>query len=307
MSNTRIICVTNRAACSTLAVDFLRQIREIAAAKPHMVIVREKDLAVREYELLAEDVLRLCRENDVKCVFHTFAAAAKKLGADGIHLTLADLRKFSETSDFDVIGCSVHSAEEAAEAKALGANYIMAGHIFQTDCKKDVPPRGTAWLEQVCSAVSIPVYELGGITDVNAGACISAGPAGVCVMSAFIRTSSPAALIHGICGLFPFAQNGGDVTFDDLAEVERDCYTLVDVRGENSFRLGSIDDAVNFPFPAAAARLYEIPREKPVLVYCQKGDVSREVTELLTDAGYEAYHLLEGYRGWLIRNITKVV
>lgn len=36
------------------------------------------------------------------------------------------------------IGCSIHSVEEAVEAQKLGASYITAGHIYATDCKKDL-------------------------------------------------------------------------------------------------------------------------------------------------------------------------
>ena len=37
--------------------------------------------------------------------------------------------------------------EEAIEAQKLGATYISAGHIFATDCKKDLPPRGLEFLK----------------------------------------------------------------------------------------------------------------------------------------------------------------
>ena len=38
-----------------------------------------------------------------------------------------------------------------------------AGHIFATDCKKGLPPRGLDFLKNVCDAVEIPVYAIGGI------------------------------------------------------------------------------------------------------------------------------------------------
>lgn len=82
---------------------------------------------------------------------------------------------------------SVHSKEEAISAQELGVSYIMAGHIFKTDCKKDVPPRGLSFLSEICSAVKIPVYAVGGINKENAILCIEAGAAGVCMMSNFMH------------------------------------------------------------------------------------------------------------------------
>lgn len=50
------------------------------------------------------------------------------------------------------------------EAQALGATYLLAGHIFDTSCKPGLPGRGLDFLAQVCAAVPLPVYAIGGIT-----------------------------------------------------------------------------------------------------------------------------------------------
>ena len=61
------------------------------------------------------------------------------------------------------LGISIHSVEEAKEAEQLGASYLTAGHIYATDCKRGLPPRGLGFLKEVCREVSIPVYGIGGI------------------------------------------------------------------------------------------------------------------------------------------------
>ena len=43
---------------------------------------------------------------------------------------------------FNIIGASTHSLEDAKIAEKLGATYITASHIFATDCKKGLEPRG---------------------------------------------------------------------------------------------------------------------------------------------------------------------
>ena len=70
---------------------------------------------------------------------------------------------------FKVIGTSVHSVEDAIKAEQLGATYMTAGHIFATDCKKGLPPRGLDFLKNVCDAVEIPVYAIGGINIASSG------------------------------------------------------------------------------------------------------------------------------------------
>ena len=67
----------------------------------------------------------------------------------------------------------------------MGASYLTAGHIFATDCKKGLTPRGVEFLENVCEAVCLPVYAIGGMKGEIA--CVEEmmthGARGICVMS----------------------------------------------------------------------------------------------------------------------------
>ena len=112
------------------------------------------------------------------------------------------LRKLDhqQRKKLSVLGASCHSAAEASEAEALGCTYITAGHIFNTDCKAGVPGRGTDFLKQICSRVSIPVYAIGGIDPANAAAVREAGAAGICVMSAAMTCADPSALSAALGG-----------------------------------------------------------------------------------------------------------
>lgn len=85
-----------------------------------------------------------------------------------------------------MIGASCHSVEDALEARRLGCTYILAGHIYATDCKKGLPGRGLSFLKQVCDAVSIPVYAIGGINENNIQQTRRAGAKGVCLMSSLM-------------------------------------------------------------------------------------------------------------------------
>lgn len=44
--------------------------------------------------------------------------------------------------------------EDALKAQQLGATYVTAGHIYTTNCKKGLPPRGLEFLGEVCNAVT---------------------------------------------------------------------------------------------------------------------------------------------------------
>lgn len=183
-----ILCITNRKLCKT---DFICHIREIAENHPLGIVLREKDTAEADYRELASRVLSICSETDTLCILHGFHNAAAELGAKAVHLTLDALRKMSDKqkSAFTVIGVSCHSAEEAMEAEKLGCTYIIAGHIFPTDCKKGQPGRGLDFLAEVCAAVCVPVYGIGGIDAENVNFVRDAGASGVCTMSGIMQCS----------------------------------------------------------------------------------------------------------------------
>ena len=83
----------------------------------------------------------------------------------------------------------MHSVEDARRAGQLGASYLIAGHIFATGCKPGIPPRGLAFLQEVCRAASVPVYAIGGISldSEQMQSVLSCGAAGVCIMSGMMR------------------------------------------------------------------------------------------------------------------------
>lgn len=180
-----IICVTNKKLC---ADDFLNRIDEIAKAGVKAVILREKELGEEEYFSLASEVKRICGLRGVRFIPHSFTNIAHKLGCNALHIPLGALKELDEREKtrFDVLGTSVHSVDDALKAQSLGCTYLVAGHIFETDCKKGLAGRGLSFLGEVCKAVDLPVYAIGGINEKNIGSVRNAGACGACVMSSLM-------------------------------------------------------------------------------------------------------------------------
>jgi phage shock protein E len=61
---------------------------------------------------------------------------------------------------------------------------------------------------------------------------------------------------------------------------------VVDVRSPDEFRDGSYPGAVNIPLQTLAARLGELPRDKPVVLYCASGARSGMAARQLKQAGF---------------------
>lgn len=180
------ICITNRHLAEG---NFLERLKLLAGRKDiGKIILREKDLDEKEYEKLARDCYAVCREKGMPFAVNKYIDTAMQLGIQEVQVSMdLFLREREKLQGLSVIGVSVHSVEEAKEAEIGGAGYLIAGHVFPTDCKKGVPARGLSWLTEVCSAVQIPVYGIGGITEENMPLILRAGAAGGCLMSGFMK------------------------------------------------------------------------------------------------------------------------
>ncbi len=163
----KMIAVTNRHLVLENDTDgaYLKQLTYVASLHPKAMVLREKDLTEEKYEELAKAVIRLCEKEGTTLILHRFPEVVEHLGYDKLHLPLEMLKTIGRTDGLTLLGTSIHSVEDAKEAGRLGADYVFAGNIFETDCKKGLPGRGLEFLENVCKAVNIPVYAIGGISE----------------------------------------------------------------------------------------------------------------------------------------------
>lgn len=189
-SESGLICVTNRTLCCD---SFLERLEQIAAAHPKRIILREKELPALELKALWEQCVERCSRYDVPLTVNS--PWASSLGTDNLHMPFQVFQgqgRQNSHSTVKNVGVSIHSPQEAQQAAALGADYLIAGHIFATDCKRGLEPRGLEFLRQVCEASGpVPVYAIGGITPERVPLVLEAGAAGVCVMSRLMTCENP--------------------------------------------------------------------------------------------------------------------
>lgn len=186
-----IIAITNRKLCPQQ--DYLEQLSLIASLHPKAIVLREKDLSPESYLKLAKEAVSICQKYETPLILHNFADAAIKLSHPYIHMPLCALRDFylkngsKPGSVFKITGTSVHSVEDAKAACELGASYLFAGNIYETECKPGLSGRGLDFLREIVSSVNIPVYAIGGITPEKMPAVMKTGAAGACMMSGFMK------------------------------------------------------------------------------------------------------------------------
>lgn len=195
--------ISNRKLCENENLE--KQIEKIFSAYEKKIILkkfeivaltlREKDLDKNEYLKLIEKVYPICQKYKINLILHQNydLNLDDKYNIEGIHLSYSIFKSLNENIKAELIkkykriGVSVHSLNEAKEVESLGASYVIAGHIFETDCKKGLEPRGLKFIEDLSSALSIPIFAIGGIDEKNSLSVINSGAFSICMMSTLMK------------------------------------------------------------------------------------------------------------------------
>lgn len=154
------------------------------------VQLREKDLGTRELLDMAYRLREITNRYNAKLFINGRADIAVAVEADGVHLGQDCIpphaaKKVSKNRL--ITGVSAHSQEEAVNAVNEGADFITFGPVYPTQSKlKYGKPVGTGDLKKVCSAVSVPVFAIGGINLERIKEVMDCCPCGVAVISAIL-------------------------------------------------------------------------------------------------------------------------
>ena len=107
-----------------------------------------------------------------------------------------------------------------------------------------------------------------------------------------LDTADPADYIDASCA--PISTN--NLSASELRQQLRSAAPplLLDVRGPLEFERRHLPGAQLLPLPELAARAAEVPRTRPVVVYCQSGVRSAQAVALLQSLGYANVRTLSG-------------
>ena len=147
-----------------------------------MIQVREKDLPARELLNLVIRIRDIAKGSPTRVLVNDRLDVAMAAGIDGVHLPGNGLPAPRVREFVKLMGVSVHSVEEALEAEAARADFVVFGPVFATPGKS---PAGLEALSGVVGRMRIPVLAIGGINEQNASQVMDAGAAGIAAIRMF--------------------------------------------------------------------------------------------------------------------------
>lgn len=143
--------------------DLFRDIllQQLVKHQPSFALYRDKSNP--NYAIQAEHFVEVCSQfENIKSFIHRDANLAKKLSADGVHLTSTQFGEieYALSLDLEVI-ISTHTDKEVLSAQKLGANYVTYSPVFVSPNKGI--PKGVTDLKELLKKSKIKIFALGGI------------------------------------------------------------------------------------------------------------------------------------------------
>ena len=174
--------------------SFLRTVEEALRGGVTLLQLREKEKSAREYMELAGKVKEICGRYGVPLLIDDRVDVAAAGGAACVHVGQSDIpvaaaRKILGPDK--IVGATAKTVEQALEAWRQGADYLGVGAIYPTNTKVKTILTKVSTLKEICEAVPIPVNAIGGLNAGNMDVLEGSGIAGICVVSAIMKSEDP--------------------------------------------------------------------------------------------------------------------
>lgn len=201
--------ITDRANCGGRSL--LETVELALRGGVKAVQLREKDLSGRRLFDLACELRRLTSRYGARLFVNDRIDVALAVEANGVHLggeSLPTGRVRALLGDSMLLGVSCHDLLSARAAQEEGADFITFGPVFYTPSKAAYgDPVGVAKLREAAGLLSIPVFALGGIKKDKVAEVITAGAAGIALISAVLAAPQPAEETSALLDILQKAKN----------------------------------------------------------------------------------------------------
>jgi 8-oxo-dGTP diphosphatase len=178
----------------TDAEAFFGRLEQRLRAGLKMIQIREKAMPPRQLRDFAERVVAIARPCGARVLLNADVELARAVGADGVHVTSAQLRTLTARPEAAWCGASCHSAEELRLAENIGADFAVLGPVRPTPTHPGAVAMGWTGFRTAVGGAALPVYALGGLGRRDLADALSSGAHGVAmVRGAWTDAGSPAA------------------------------------------------------------------------------------------------------------------
>lgn len=167
--------------------QFLADVARLLEQGVKLIQLRAKHYPLPQWREMARRAATLAHQAGAQVLINTYADWVNDVGADGVHLTAAQLMQTAARPlpASTWVAASCHNAAELAHAGRIGADFAVLSPVCATRSHPDATPLGWAQFEELLRAVNMPVYALGGVERRDTSRAREYGARGIAGISAF--------------------------------------------------------------------------------------------------------------------------
>jgi 8-oxo-dGTP diphosphatase len=162
----------------------LAALEKALAAGLRLVQLRETSLPELAREGFAAQAVALCRQHGARVLVNSDAQLARAVGADGLHMTAAQLTACRRRPDLPLVAASCHNAHELSHAAMLDLDFVVFGPVKPTATHPGFGGMGWERMAQMIEGFPSPVYALGGLGRGDLESARRAGAHGIAAIRA---------------------------------------------------------------------------------------------------------------------------
>ena len=147
-----------------------------------LIQIREKTWSAQRLSDFSLEVINRARRVGAKVLLNGDLKFARKMNADGAHLTANQLLALNARPNFALCGASCHNQQELAKAEELGLDFVVLGPVLPTPSHPDSPALGWDDFTELSKNYSLPIFALGGLSTDYLGTAWQRGAHGLAMM-----------------------------------------------------------------------------------------------------------------------------
>lgn len=174
-------------------VDFIARLNCVLAAGLRIVQLRLTDFSADIHQTLLDAVLETINQSNAKLVINCSLAEFNRVTQScpttnfGLHFNRHHAKAINErpVGREVLFGASCHNAEEIMHAQKIGADYVLLSPVLPTASHPSAASLGWELFSALVELANVPVYALGGVSEVHIETAQSRGAQGVAGISAW--------------------------------------------------------------------------------------------------------------------------
>jgi 8-oxo-dGTP diphosphatase len=147
-----------------------------------LIQIREKSMTEDALRGFSRTVVEMARQYQAKVLINGNAEIAAASGADGVHLSTAQLMACAKRPPFAWCAASCHNTAELQHAQKLELDFVVLGPLAATPSHPGAVTLGWPHFAELVRDYPLPVFALGGMQSADLEAARCNGAHGIAMM-----------------------------------------------------------------------------------------------------------------------------